>query len=91
MNLMKRNKSKIIFSIILLLGIFLLGNNVYAGFSDAMGRFVGGIIGLLISALGIILILAIKGLMLIAGYQHFIDSQAVVLGWVIIRDVCRTN
>jgi len=88
MNLMKRNKSKIIFSIILLLGIFLLGNNVYAGFSDAMGRFVGGIIGLLISALGIILILAIKGLMLIAGYQHFIDSQAVVLGWVIIRDVC---
>jgi|GEM_PF-586927 len=85
-----KNNKKFLFIIIpllLVVGTFLLGNNVLAA-NDWAARVIGGIIGIFISALGVILVLAIKGLMLIASYQHFIDSTAVVQGWVIVRDVC---
>jgi hypothetical protein len=73
--------------LILVAGIFLFGPSVSAE-ADWAGKLVGGVINIFISALGLILILVIKVLISIAGYQHFIDSQAVVLGWVIVRDIC---
>ncbi len=60
---------------------------VYANWSDTLGSIVGWLIGLFISALGLVLILVIKGLLLIASYQNFIGSQAVFEGWAIVRDL----
>ncbi|HBA36638.1 TPA: hypothetical protein DCZ15_02055 [Candidatus Falkowbacteria bacterium] len=74
--------------LILVAGIFLFGPSVSATAADWAGEMVGSIINIFISALGLILILVIKVLISIAGYQHFIDSQVVVLGWVIVRDIC---
>ncbi|HNX58381.1 MAG TPA: hypothetical protein PKK43_04740, partial [Spirochaetota bacterium] len=65
-----------------------MGRPVLAVGGDWAHQILGGIFSLLISALGLILILVIKGLMLIASYQNFIGSPAVVQGWVIVRDVC---
>lgn len=59
----------------------------YAWDGDVLGSIIGWIIGLFISALGLVLILVIKGLLLIASYQNFIGSQAVLEGWVIVRDL----
>jgi len=56
--------------------------------ADWAGELVGGVISIFISAFGIILVLVIQGLVKIISYQNFIDSQAVILGWVIVRDIC---
>lgn len=88
---MKLNANKKTLSIVLpliaVIGIFLLGHNAWAASSWAVS-IVSGILGVFIWALGVILILVIKGLILIASYQDFIGSAAVTLGWVIVRDVC---
>jgi ABC-type multidrug transport system fused ATPase/permease subunit len=67
---------------------FFVGAPAQASFSDWAGELVGGIIGIFIGALGLVLILVIKGLVMVVSYQNFIGSQAVVLGWVIVRDIC---
>ncbi len=69
----------------LIFGIFFIGYNAHA---DWAVDILSGILSIFIWALGLILVLVIKGLVLIASYQHFIDSQAVILGWVIVRDIC---
>lgn len=75
----------VILPLIAVIGIFLFGHNALAfGMIDV----VSGILGIFIWALGVILVLVIKGLILIAGYQNFIGSDAVRLGWVIVRDIC---
>lgn len=56
-------------------------------FGNKAGEVVGSIIGIFIWALGGMLILVIKGLILIASYQQFIGAQAVLEGWVIVRDI----
>jgi len=77
---------------LLVLGIFCLGHVVAAQagtiLSNATANLFGTILGLFVSALGLILVLVLEGLVSIASYQHFIDAQAVVLGWVIVRDIC---
>ncbi len=73
--------------LIAVIGIFLFGHNALAA-PDWAISIVSGILGVFIWALGVILILVIKGLILIASYQNFIGSAAVTLGWVIVRDVC---
>ena len=80
-------KSRIILIAIFVTSTFLLAPSVLAWDGDTLGRIIGWIIGLFISALGLVLILVIKGLLLIATYQHFIDSQAVIEGWAIVRDL----
>ena len=47
----------------------------------------GGLLGGIITGIGLILILAIRGLVLVAQYSYFLDSSAVVFGWVIVRDL----
>jgi len=82
------NKKSLIFLMPLLVGfgIFVLGTSARAGgwATDIMS----GILSIFVWALGVILGLVLSGLIAIAGYQHFIDSQAVVLGWVLVRDIC---
>lgn len=68
------------------LGIFMVGTGARAG--GWAEDILTGILSIFIWALGIILGLVLQGLIAIASQQHFIDSQAVVLGWVIVRDIC---
>jgi hypothetical protein len=85
MKLSSNKKITVILPLIAVVGIFLFGHNALAfGMVDV----VSSILGIFIWALGVILMIVIKGLILIAQYQSFIDSQAVVIGWVIVRDVC---
>ncbi|MFA5000399.1 MAG: hypothetical protein WC545_03500 [Patescibacteria group bacterium] len=87
----KIKKYKWIASLVLLTGVFFLAPLICfasTSFSDAMGNFVGGIIALFIQILGVLLTLIVKGLVLIARYQHFIDAPAVEVGWVMVRDLC---
>lgn len=83
----KKFSKTLLLALFLSASTFLIAPHAMASFGDWAGEVVGGIIGILISALGLILILVIKGLMLIATYQHFIDSQAVKEGWSIVRDL----
>ncbi len=89
-----KNKKKI-FAFFLTLfvggGIFFLIPNVYAAGgagSDWAGEVIGGLIGWIISALGLILVLVMKALVSVAQYSNFIASPAVENGWMIVRDVC---
>ncbi len=72
-------------SLILIVGSFFIAP---AAKADWAAEIVGSILGLFISALGVILVLVIQGLIYIAQYQGFINSEAVILGWVIVRDIC---
>jgi len=77
--------SILLLPLLLTAGIFLFGHYTHAAWQETV---ISGILGVFVSALGLILTLVIKGLIFITTYQHFIDSQAVVMGWVIVRDVC---
>lgn len=48
---------------------------------------VASLLGVIIGALGLILILVIQGLLIIASFQDFINMPAVIAGWVMIRDI----
>lgn len=82
------NKKKmfLFLGLISAIGIFVLTAPAQAGFEWA-AELLGGIIGWIISALGIILVLIIKALVFVAQYNNFINSQAVENGWRIVRDV----
>lgn len=87
---MKNRKAISFFLLVLFsgIGIFFLAPTVHASFADTMGNIVGGLIGIIISALGVILALVIKVLVIVAQYSDFIDSAAVSNGWKIVRDLC---
>ncbi|MDP3836506.1 MAG: hypothetical protein Q8Q67_00100 [bacterium] len=86
LNFFKRNRHSL--WLLFIVGVsFIFAQPVLAGFGDTAGHVIGSIIGVFISALGLILILVIKGLILIASYQTFIGAQAVLEGWVIVRDI----
>ena len=82
------NKKKVLFffGLIAAVGVFVLAAPAQASFEWA-AELLGGIIGWIISALGVILVLIIKTLVLVAQYNDFIGSQAVENGWRIVRDV----
>ena len=83
---LKNNKFWVILFALIPLS-FLLAPHAMASFGDWAGSVVGGIIGVFIWALGKILVIVIQALIMIASYQHFIDSQAVMEGWRIVRDL----
>lgn len=65
----------------------LIAPSAFAGFSDWAGQVVGGIIYIFIWGVGLIVMLVMKVLLKVIAYQHFIDVQAVIQGWAIVRDV----
>lgn len=85
----KRNQKKFFFFLALSLvaGVFFFVAPASAG-AEWAGEMIGAVIGWIISALGIIMVLVIKALVAVAQYNNFINSQAVVNGWHIVRDVC---
>jgi len=85
LNFLKRHKPVLLVLLIFSLS-FLVGPSVLAD-GEWAGRIVGGIIYVFIWTLGLVLILVMKGLLLIATYQNFIQSGAVIEGWVIMRDL----
>jgi hypothetical protein len=86
MKLLKnKNNLALILPLVIVAGVFVFGHQARADWAVSV---VSGILGVFIWALGVILMIVIKGLILIAQYQSFIDSQAVIVGWVIVRDVC---
>lgn len=74
-----------LFTIFLGVGIFLLAPSAHASWAADI---IGGLIGMIIGAIGLILILVMKALVAVAQYNSFIASAAVDNGWTIVRDVC---
>lgn len=69
---------------------FLIAPEAFAAgkvISDWAGIIVGGIIYIFIWALGLILILVMKVLLMVVSYQNFIGAPAVEQGWTIVRDL----
>lgn len=85
-NFLKKYKPVLLVVLVFALS-FVLAPQALAGFSDWAGEVVGGIIYVFIWTLGLVLILVMKGLLLIATYQSFITSGAVIEGWVVVRDL----
>lgn len=71
---------------------FLLISPVRAGAGDVIGGWgidlLSGICNALVSALGWVLVQIMSILVYFAQYNGFINSAAVINGWVIVRDVC---
>jgi len=83
------NKKKFFLLILLLVGVgtLFLGAPVQAG-AEWAGKILGGLIGWIISALGIIMVQVMKALVAVAQYNNFIGAEAINHGWKIVRDVC---
>ena len=87
LKLIKLNKKSLVFiSLFVVLGLS-TALPVFAA-ADWVISVVGGILGLIVSMVGLILVLAIKALIYVAQYSTFLDSGAVTFGWVIVRDLC---
>ncbi|MBN2884675.1 hypothetical protein JXE04_01995 [Patescibacteria group bacterium] len=85
-NFLKKYKPVLLVVLVFALS-FIVAPQALAGVSDWAGEVVGGIIYVFIWTLGLVLILVIKGLLLVATYQNFISSGAVIEGWVVVRDL----
>ncbi|MGE5425868.1 MAG: hypothetical protein ACM3PZ_02245 [Bacillota bacterium] len=73
-------------AVILIFASFLLAPHAFAA-AEWAGEILGSIIGAIIWALGQILVLVVKCLILVASYQDFINQQGVIEGWRIVRDL----
>lgn len=80
----KKNWSRY-WPLLIIAGSFLIAPFANAGWATDV---VTGLLSIFIWGLGIILVLVIQGLIFIASFQQFIGAPAVVLGWVIVRDIC---
>jgi hypothetical protein len=88
LNALKQLKNrKVILIGFLVLVSFFVAPQTLAGFSDWAGQVVGNIIYLFIWALGLIVMLVMRVLLMVVSFQNFIEAQAVVEGWVIVRDL----
>ena len=82
-----KNRKLWLATLLIFAASFLAAPNVLASAGDWAGEVVGSIIYVFIWALGLVLILVMKGLILIASYQNFITSGAVQEGWTVVRDL----
>lgn len=82
-----KNRKLWLATLLIFAASFLAAPNVFASAGDWAGEVVGSIIYVFIWALGLVLILVMKGLILIASYQNFISSGAVQEGWTVVRDL----
>ncbi len=69
------------------IGIFFLAMPAQADGKWATYIF-GGLISLIIGALGLILVLVMQALVAVAQYSNFIHAPAISNGWSVVRDVC---
>ncbi|MGI6373957.1 MAG: hypothetical protein ACOX0C_01335 [Patescibacteria group bacterium] len=78
-----------VFSLIFLvvLAILLLIQPVQAAPGDWAGKFIGGFLGWIIGALGVLLALIIEALISIAQFNTFVNHEAVIAGWSLVRNI----
>lgn len=81
----QKKKFLSLLGVFLIVGIFVIVPEAKASWAADV---VGGILEIIISALGLILVLAMEVLISVAQYSNFINAPAVENGWVIIRDMC---
>lgn len=86
-NFLKKYKLVLLVLLVFSLSFVIAPSSLAGTFGDWAGEVVGGIIYVFIWTLGLVLILVMKGLLLIATYQNFINSGAVIEGWVVVRDL----
>ncbi|PKM91087.1 hypothetical protein CVU82_03460 [Candidatus Falkowbacteria bacterium HGW-Falkowbacteria-1] len=85
----KNKKIFISLAPILLVGIiFLFPNLVHAGVGETIATVLGWVLYPIIWILGKILLVLMNVLIGIAQYNSFIDSNAVKIGWALVRDLC---
>ena len=80
----QKKKFLSLLGVFLIVGIFVIVPEAKASWAADV---VGGILGIIISALGLILVLAMEVLISVAQYSNFINAPAVENGWVIVRDM----
>ncbi len=76
-----------VFLLVLVVGFF-FASPANASIGTAIATFIGWIIYGIVWALGQLLVLMMRVLVYIAEFNNFINAQAVVLGWKIVRDIC---
>jgi len=88
---MKKNSNKkrafIWLGSFLLIGLLFFVSPVEAGGEWWAENVIGGIIRVLISAIGLVMVLVIKALVWVAQYNDFISSPPVEYSWTIVRDI----
>lgn len=90
MGYMKNNHKKkalVLLGSFLLIGLLFLISPVQAAGEWWAENVIGGIIRVLISAIGLVMVLVIKALVWIAQYNNFISSPPVEYSWTIVRDI----
>lgn len=83
-----KNKNKrfaYLLTVFLGIGIFFLALPAQASWATDI---FGGLISLIINALGRILVLVMQALVAVAQYSNFIHAPAISNGWSVVRDVC---
>lgn len=83
-----KNKNKrfaYLLTVFLGIGIFFLAMPAQANWATDI---FGGLISLIINALGRILVLVMQALVAVAQYSNFIHAPAISNGWSVVRDVC---
>ncbi len=83
----KLNKKSFIFIALIVFAGLSLAAPVFAT-PDWAINVVGGVFYVFVSAVGLILVQAIRALVYVAQYSYFLDSGAVTFGWIIVRDLC---
>ncbi|MDD4901704.1 MAG: hypothetical protein PHE24_01055 [Patescibacteria group bacterium] len=64
------------------------GSGGGSGISDWIANTLSFIVGGLISTVGVLLMILMKGVIFVAQYNDFTSSAPVTNGWVIVRDLC---
>ncbi len=78
----------IVFLIVVVIGVFAIGENAHADFSDKIISGFAWIIYGIIYTIGKVLTLLAGWLVQIASWNEFINVSTVVTGWVVLRDLC---
>lgn len=81
----KNKRFAYLLTVFLGIGIFFLALPAQANWATDI---FGGLISLIINALGRILVLVMQALVAVAQYSNFIHAPAISNGWSVVRDVC---
>lgn len=84
----KRKRVFVIASFFVIFGVFVVFKPTFAGLSEIALGFVGQITMLWVWLMGQLIALITYVLIAIANYNSFSSSEAISVGWVIIRDIC---
>jgi hypothetical protein len=87
---MSSKNKKLIFGLLVLIiaSALLLPKVARAGFDDAIAQALTWVLLGLVDLVGKLVIIVTRLLVSVAQYNDFINSPAVAIGWIVIRDIC---